>query len=227
MVKLEKYNLEAKKLKEVEVDPKQLKDDVHPQMVKDYIVAIRNNQRQWSANTKGRTEVNHSNKKPHRQKGTGKARQGTLAAPQYKGGGVVFGPKPKFDQFVKINKKERQAIIKFLISDKIKNGQCIVLSDTEMKEPKTKAMAKFLSACELNKRVLFIGEVEGPCASELASKGESISKRKHFNFQLSLRNLPKAEFTLIDSINGYQLIKANQLVFTEQGLKQFLEQNKS
>lgn len=224
MVKLAKYNLEAKKLKEVEVDPKQLKDDVHPQMVKDYIVAIRKNQRQWSANTKGRTEVNHSNKKPHRQKGTGKARQGTLAAPQYKGGGVVFGPKPKFDQFVKINKKERQAIIKSLISEKIKSGECIVLSSTDMKEPKTKAMAKFLTACELNKRVLFIGEVEGPSASELVSKGEELSKRKHFNFQLSLRNLPKAEFTLIDSINGYQLIKANQLVFTEQGLKQFLEQ---
>ena len=77
-------------------------------MIKDYIVALRANKRQWSANTKGRTEVNHSNKKPWRQKGTGNARQGTFAAPQFKGGGVVFGPKPKFDQHVRINRQERR-----------------------------------------------------------------------------------------------------------------------
>lgn len=226
MAKLLKYNLEAKKLKDVEVDDEKLVDHVHPQMVKDYIVAIRKNQRQWSANTKGRSEINHSNKKPHKQKGTGKARQGTLAAPQYKGGGVVFGPKPKFDQFVKINRKEKQAIIRSLISQKIKDNQCFVLSDTDMKEAKTKTAAKFVQKCVANQRVLFIGEVEGPTATELGSKGEALNKRKHFNFQLSLRNLPKTEFSLIDSVNGYQLIKAQQLVFTEKGLKQFLEQKK-
>jgi len=226
MVMLPKYNIESKKLKEVEVNSDSFEHNVHPQMLKDYIVAIRKNQRQWSASTKGRSEVNHSNKKPHRQKGTGKARQGTLAAPQYKGGGVVFGPKPKFDQFVKINRKERQAIIRSLILQKIEDNQCVVLSDTDMKEAKTQAMAKFVKTCTANRRVLFIGEVEGPTTNELESKNEKLSKRKHYNFQLSLRNLPKTEFSLLDSVNGYQLIKAQQLVFTEKCLKQFLEQNK-
>ena len=76
------------------------------QMIKDYIVALRANARQWSANTLGRSEVVHSTKKPHRQKGTGSARQGSLVSPQYRGGGIVFGPKPKFDQHVRINKKK-------------------------------------------------------------------------------------------------------------------------
>ncbi len=224
MIKLLKYNIDAKQLKEVEVSVEDLSKEVHPQAVKDYIVALNHNQRQWSAFTKGRSEVNHSKKKPHRQKGTGNARQGFLGAPQYKGGACVFGPRPKFDQGVKINKKERQAIIKHLISQKIKESQCIVLSDTEMKKPKTKLIADFLKKCTLGKRVLFVGEVERN--TEL-TEVKNVKERKHFNFQLSLRNLPKVEFSLIDSINGYQLMKATQLVFTETGLKQFLEQNKS
>lgn len=224
MTKLLKYNIEGKKLKEVELAEDQLDDQVHPQMLKDYIVAINKNQRQWSANTKGRSEVNHSNQKPHKQKGTGKARQGTLAAPQYKGGGVVFGPKPKFNQFVKINKKERQAIVRALISQKIKENHCLVISDTDMKEAKTKVMQKFLQSSGIKHRVLFIGEVDGPSANELTESNQPIQNRKHFNFQLSLRNIPKTEFSLIDSVNGYQIIKAKHLVFTEKGLKQFLEQ---
>ncbi|MCH9632341.1 MAG: 50S ribosomal protein L4 [Chlamydiae bacterium] len=223
MIKLLKYNLDAKKLKDVEVDEAKLASEVNCQMIKDYIVALRKNQRQWSANTKGRSEVNHSNKKPHRQKGTGKARQGTLAAPQYKGGGVVFGPKPKFDQFAKINRKEKQAIIKYLISQKIKQNECIILSDTDMKAPKTKALAKFMSECTEKPRRLIIGEKAEATAKSLLEKKEDLSNRKHYNFQLSIRNLERTEFSCLDSVNGYQLMIAQQLIITEAGLKQFLE----
>lgn len=218
MVKLLKYDLDAKKLQDVEVDETNLVSHVSTQMMKDYIVALSNNQRQWSAKTQGRSEVSHSNKKPHRQKGTGNARQGRLSSPQYKGGGVVFGPKPKFDQSVRINKKERQAVIKFLISRKIQEQQCIVLDDTEMKAPKTKVLVEFIEKCAASKKVLFIGE-----ASEQTDKS-NLTKRKHYNFQLSVRNLPKTEFSFLDSVNGYQLMNAQQLVITEAGLKQFLEQ---
>src|SRR6202140_3459890 len=112
MTTLKKYNLQGKVVGEVEIDEQLANAEANPQMIKDYIVAIRANARQWSANTKTRAEVNHSNKKPHAQKGTGKARQGYLGAPQYKGGGRVHAPRPKFDQHVRINKKERRAAIR-------------------------------------------------------------------------------------------------------------------
>ncbi len=226
MTKLLKYNLDGKKLADVEVDLTSLETDVHSQVIKDYIVALRKNQRQWSANTKGRTEVNHSNKKPHRQKGTGNARQGSLSAPQYKGGGVVFGPKPKFNQFVKINKKERQQVIKALLVEKIQGNHCLIVTDTDMEKPKTKTMTHFLKSCSLEKRVLFVGESSEVSIRELQLADQDLSKRKHFNLQLSIRNIPKIEFSFLENINGYQLLKAGHIVMTEAGLKQFLEQNK-
>ena len=125
MVKLKKYDIKGKHLGDVEVNEALVNAEANGQSIKDYIVALRANARQWSANTKGRSEVNHTTKKPHPQKGGGRARQGSLAAPQYKGGGRVFGPKPKFDQHVKINRKERQAAIRFLLSEKIKEIQDI------------------------------------------------------------------------------------------------------
>ena len=98
MPNLKKYNLAGQEVGEVTLEDSLTSANKNLQMIKDYLVAIRANARQWSANTKGRSEVNHTTKKPHPQKGTGNARQGSLAAPQYKGGGRVFGPKPKFDQ---------------------------------------------------------------------------------------------------------------------------------
>src|SRR5256885_151263 len=114
---LKKFSLDAKETGTVEVADALATAQVNSQLVKDYIVALRANARQWSANTKGRSEVNHSTKKPHAQKGGGRSRQGSLAAPQYKGGGRVFGPKPKFDQHVKINQKERRSAIRALIGE--------------------------------------------------------------------------------------------------------------
>lgn len=227
MGNLSQYNLDGKKLKDVSVDDAQLSSAASTQMIKDYIVALRKNQRQWSASTQGRSEVNHSNKKPHRQKGTGNARQGSLAAPQYKGGGVVFGPKPKFNQFVKINKKERQAVIKYLINEKIRLNECLVLDKTDMKAPQTKKVAQFLASCQVSQRVLVLAERPEITANQIKEKNQALTERKHYNFQLSLRNLPKTEFSFLDTVNGYQLLNAKKLIITEAGLKQFLEQSKS
>lgn len=97
MATLKKYDISGKEIGEVSIEDNVLEYKGNPQMIKDYLVAVRNNARQWSANTKGRKEVNRTGKKPHQQKGLGRARQGCFAAPQYRGGGIVFGPKPKFD----------------------------------------------------------------------------------------------------------------------------------
>jgi large subunit ribosomal protein L4 len=222
VVNLKKYSLEGKELGSVEVPDALAEAEANGQMVKDYIIALRANARQWSANTKGRSEVNHTTKKPHPQKGQGRARQGSLAAPQYKGGGRVFGPKPKFDQRVKINKKEKKAALRYLIASKLRNGQVIVIKDTAMKkEPKTKELASFLNGQGLSgKRVLFVGESQH---AEL-KKGEQIASSpidQHQNFIKSMRNIPKTQFALSTNVNGYDLALAHQLVVTEKALQEW------
>lgn len=226
VAQLKKYNLEGQEIGHVEVDDAFVNAEANGQMIKDYIVALRQNARQWSANTKGRSEVNHSTKKPHPQKGGGRARQGRLSSPQYKGGGRVFGPKPKFDQHVKINKKERQAAIRFLLGEKIRNNQLRIIESTTFKAPKTKAVASFLKNCEIKGRVLFLAE--GQYAEiEAGDEKQIISVKcdKHNNFIKSMRNIPKTDFSLAKNINGYDVIVAHEIVITEpalQELKQWL-----
>ncbi|HSX12261.1 MAG TPA: 50S ribosomal protein L4, partial [Rhabdochlamydiaceae bacterium] len=193
MALLKKYSLAGKEVGEIAVEDEQMDVSANLQMIKDYIVAIRANARQWSANTKGRSEVNHSKKKPHPQKGTGRARQGFLGAPQYKGGGRVFAPKPKFDQHVRINRKEKRLAIRHLIAEKIKENCVHVLQYKAFKAPKTKDAAKFLSHLNLNgKRVLFLYEND-----------ESVDYQ---NFLKSLQNIPKVNCLHVPNINGYELL---------------------
>ena len=223
MVSLKKYSLEGKEIGSVEFTEEFLDVDVSGQMIKDYIVALRANARQWSANTKGRSEVNHTTKKPHPQKGGGRARQGSLAAPQYKGGGRVFGPKPKFDQHVKINKKQRQLAIRFLIAEKLRSENVIIVETTELESPKTKSVVNFLDAQKLTgRRILFVGE--GQYAEvEIGDYVEQFSAptEQHQNFIRSMRNIPKTQFALASNVNGYDLVLANQIVITEKALQEW------
>lgn len=212
MATLKKYNLEGKEVGEVRVDDTLLEGSAHPQSIKDYIVAIRNNARQWSASTKVRKEINRTGRKPHPQKGQGRSRQGDLAAPQYKGGGIVFGPKPKFDIHVRINKKERRAAIRTLIVEKIKAGAVHVLQKGDLKAPKTKKMAHFFSHLQkVEKRVLVLGEG--------AREG---MQSPHMNLIKSLNNLPKKEYAVVPQVNGYELIRCQHLVVLDSALDEFL-----
>ena len=221
MASLKKYSLEGQEIGTIKVDEAFANAEANGQMIKDYIVALRANARQWSANTKTRSEVNHTTKKPHPQKGGGRARQGSLAAPQYKGGGRVFAPKPKFDQHVRINKKERQAAIRFLIGEKIRENRLHVIESTEIVEPKTRHIANFIRTCNFGKRILFLAEGE---YQEIGS-GENKQKinvacTKHEKFVRSMRNIPKAEFSLATNISGYDLLLANDLIVTEAALQE-------
>lgn len=221
MTTLTKYNLQGDKVGEVIINDDFTAAEINSQAIKDYIVAIRENKRQWSACTKGRSEVKHTTRKPHPQKGSGNARQGSLVAPQFRGGGIVFGPKPKFDQHVRINKKERRAAIRFLIGEKIRNGHLHLIDSTQMDAPKTKLMASFLEKNGLNKRVLFLGESE---FAEVQTEGKtariSVKCNKHENFQKSIRNLQKIEFSLAQNINGYDVMLAKDIFMTEEALKE-------
>ena len=212
MATLKKYDLTGNEVGLMHIDDSLLEVHAHPQSIKDYIVAIRNNARQWSASTKTRAEINRTGKKPHPQKGGGRSRQGDLAAPQYKGGGIVFGPRPKFDMHVRINKKERRAAIRALIAEKIK-GNCVhVLRQEYMDAPKTKKVAAFFRKTEIGtKRTLIVGEsmhVEGGI--------------DHRNFIKSLRNIEKKEYLPIPQMNGYELARCHDLVILESALNEFL-----
>lgn len=219
MTKLKKYNLTGKEIGQINVEERLTNSEANSQMVKDYIVALRANARQWSANTKTRAEVKHTTKKPHPQKGQGRARHGNLVGPQFRGGGRVFGPKPKFDQHVKINQKERKAAIRHLLSEKIKENQVWVIENTEMDAPKTKSLADFLKGLEIKGRVLFLGEA---AYQEVEADGKthrfSVSSTKHVHFIKSLRNLPKSDFMLASNISGYDLMVAKNIVVTESAL---------
>ncbi len=200
MATVKKYDLSGKAIGEENFEDKSLEILANPQMIKDYLVAIRKNARQWSANTKGRKEVSCTGRKPHRQKGTGRARQGYYGAPQFRGGGIVFGPKPKFDMHAKINQKEKQKTIRYFIAEKIKSQQLHILKDEKMKEPKTKTISDFLNKLKVSKkRILFLTEQD----------------KKDENFLKSMQNIPKTEFALVSNLNGYNLALCEEVIVLE------------
>jgi len=215
------YNLAGKEVGQVTIDDNLLNAEANSQMVKDYIVALRANARQWSASTKTRSEVKHTTKKPHPQKGQGRARQGSLVAPQYRGGGRVFGPKPKFDQHVRINQKERRAAIRSLLAEKLRENKVWLIDNTEMEAPKTKTIAGFLKKQEISGRILFLGETSYvDIETESKTQRVSVSNDKHDNFTKSVRNLPKTAFKLASNISGYDVMVAREIVMTESALNE-------
>lgn len=224
MATLKKYNLAGNEIGQVAIDDRFVDIEVSNQMVKDYIVALRANARQWSANTKTRAEVKHTTKKPHPQKGQGRARHGSLVGPQFRGGGRVFGPKPKFDQHVRINQKEKRAAIRFLIAEKLKENRVRLIDETKMDAPKTKTVNQFLKDLSILGRVLFLGETT---YVEVKTEGKtqrvSVSDQKHCNFVKSLRNLPKTEFSLASNISGYDVMIAKEIVMTESALNELYQ----
>jgi large subunit ribosomal protein L4 len=210
MATLKKFNLTGNEVGSIQIDDALLEGSAHSQSMKDYIVAIRNNARQWSAHTKRRSEVNHTGRKPHPQKGQGRSRQGDLAAPHYKGGAVVWGPRSK-DVHTRINKKERRAAIRFLIAEKIKNQRVRILQKVEMREPKTKIVVEFLEKLALkNARILLIGS---------ASEAQDPSR---VNLARSLQNIPKKEYLPLAQVNGYELARSQEIVILESAIEELI-----
>lgn len=212
MAALKKYNLAGQEIGQVAIEDEWLQSSANSQMIKDYIIAIRENARQWSAFTKTRAEVSHSGQKPHPQKGTGRARQGYLGAAQYKGGGRVHAPRPKFDQHVRINRKERRAAIRHLLVEKILDDKLHVLQCDTMAKPKTKSVAQFLKSRNMEgKSVLFLGS----CLAQAAEKSDSSS-----SFLLSIRNIPRSDYMMVTNVSGYDVLAHQNLVVMEGALDQ-------
>ena len=201
---MKKFDLSGKETGHVAISDEALAQDANTQMIKDYIVALRANSRQWSAHTKTRPEVSHSGQKPHPQKGTGRARQGYLGAAQYKGGGRVHGPRTKEAFHISINRKEKRAAIRHLLAEKIRGDQMLVLDSGVLKGPKTKKVANFLKGLELfGKKVLFLS---APSSKEKSSG----------HFIKSMRNIPNADFGLIENVSGYDVISHRYIIVMDE-----------
>ena len=199
MPKIEVYDINGKKVKEVELKNEVFGIEPNEAVVHSVLVNFLANQRQGTQSTKTRSEVSGGGKKPWRQKGTGRARQGSIRAPQWIKGGIALGPKPRSYKYT-VNKKERQLAIKSLLSSKVLENNLVVVDSLPLKEIKTKEMVKALSNLK----------VEGKALIMLPEKNENVQK--------SARNI-----TLVGTINVYDLLKYNKLVLTLDTVKKLEE----
>ena len=171
----------------------------------DAITLTRNAQRQGTAATKTRSEVSGGGRKPWRQKGTGRARQGSTRAPHWVGGGVVFGPQPR-DYDKKMNRKERRLALKSALAYKVINKELVVVDNFEVETTKTKDMKNILNIFEANNTVTLI------VVSELTD-----------NVILATRNLGNVILLAANEINTYDVISADKMIITEAAVKQIEE----
>ena len=164
------------------------------------VVSYLANQRQGTQSTLTRAEVSGGGKKPWRQKGTGRARQGSTRAPQWTGGGVVFAPVPR-DYSFKLNKKEKRAALKSALSDKVANGKLVVVDSLKFEEIKTKEFVKVMANLNVNDKALVV------------------LNDNDKNVVLSARNIPTVKTSLTNTINVYDVVNAKTLVLTQDAVK--------
>jgi len=198
------YSLEGKKVKEIELNEAIFGIEPNEAIVHSVLVNYLANQRQGTQNTKTRSEVPGGGRKPWRQKGTGRARQGSIRAPQWIKGGIALGPKPRSYKYT-VNKKERRLAIKSLLSSKVLENELVVVDSLEMKEIKTKEMVKVLNNLK----------VEGKTLMLLPEKNENVQK--------SARNIEGVKTTLVNTINVYDLLKYKNLIITLDTVKKLEE----
>jgi large subunit ribosomal protein L4 len=180
---------------ELEIRVPLVEDGRGTQAVHDVVVAYQAAQRSGTASTKKVGEVAGTNKKPWRQKGTGRARAGSFRSPLWRGGGVVFGPKPR-DFSKKVSRRTKQLALRKALSERLQAGDVLVVDDLKLESHKTKDFLGVLAALQLDGSTLVI-------VPSLDS-----------NLSLAARNVSRVEVTTSDSLNTYQVLRPNKLLFT-------------
>jgi large subunit ribosomal protein L4 len=178
-----------------------VEDGKGTQAVHDAVVAYQAAQRMGTACTKNVGEVAGTNKKPWRQKGTGRARAGSFQSPLWRGGGVVFGPKPR-DYTKKISRSTRQLALRKALSERLQAGDVVVVNELKLASPKTKEFLGVMSALGLSGSALFV--------SQATDK----------NLQLASRNVEKISLSTSDSLNTYEVLRSDKLIFTRAAFEQ-------
>ena len=195
MAKVSVYNIEGKEVGDIELNDAIFGVEVNEHLVHMAVVAQLANKRQGTQKAKTRSEVRGGGRKPWKQKGTGHARQGSIRAPQWKGGGVVFAPTPR-DYTINLNKKEKRLALKSALSSRVKENKFIVVDDFAMDEIKTKKMRQTLDNLKVSKALV------------VTSNGET-------NTVLSVRNLRGVKAASPNTINVYDILKYNTVVVSK------------
>ncbi len=202
MPKITVLNQEGKALHELELAIEVFGIEPNQQAIFDTVIMQRASLRQGTHDTKNKSEVRGGGRKPFRQKGTGRARTGSIRNPQWKGGGVAFGPTPR-SHSIRLNRKVRRLALKSVLSEKALANEIVVVDAFKVETPKTKEFLKIQNALSLTSKTLYIFSAE----------------ENWENSYLALRNLPNALFTTVEGINVYDLMNADKLVFTEAAVK--------
>ena len=206
MSKVEIVNLSGEKEKDMKLNDNIWGIEPNDAVLHNAIVLAMSNARQSSASTKTRSEVSGGGRKPWRQKGTGNARQGSIRATQWRGGGIVFGPTPNKNYKKKQNKKERRLAILSALSYKLKDNELIIVDAINFKTNKTKEMTNLLSNLKItNNKVLVV-------VDELTE-----------NICLAARNLANVKLVDVNAVNTFDVVSADKMLITETALNKLEE----
>ena len=195
MASVSVYNMEGKEVGTIELNDAVFGVKVNEHLVHMAVVQQLANKRQGTQKAKTRSEVSGGGRKPWRQKGTGHARQGSIRAPQWTGGGVVFAPTPRSYSF-KMNKKEKRAALKSALTSRVQDNKLIVVEDLKLDEVKTKKFAEVLKNLKVQKALVVLNE-------------------KDDNVVMSARNIPAVKTALTNTINVYDILKYDTVVVTK------------
>lgn len=204
MAKIDVINLKGEKTSDLKLNDSIWKIETNDIVLKKAIDLQLASLRQGTHKTKTRGEVSGGGRKPYRQKGTGNARQGTIRAPHYRGGGVVFGVTPKSYTF-KMNKKERGLAIRSALTDKVNNKELVVVDSLNIDSVKTKDIKKLMADLKLAGKVLFVTENDAE------------------NLYLATRNLGYALVLMANELNVYDIVNADTMV-VEEGAVKYIEE---
>ncbi len=194
-------NKSGEVVKEIELNDAIFNVEYNQQCVFDAIMVARSNSRQATAKTKKRDEVSGGGKKPFRQKGTGRARQGSSREPQMVGGGVVFGPTGIQNFKIKQNRKAARLALKSVLTEKVNDKNLVVVDEFNFQAPKTKDFVKVLDAVKAGEKILFVATEEDEATI------------------LSARNLPYVKIVYPQGVNVYDIVNVDTLLVSEAALK--------
>jgi len=204
MPKVALYNVSGSQVGEVELNEAVFGIEPNTHVLHSAVLLQRASLRRGTHKVKGRSEVRGGGRKPWKQKGTGRARQGSIRSPQWKGGGVVFGPTPRSYTF-KLPKKVRRLAIKSALSSKVIDNAIIVLDQLTLNTPKTKEFANILSNLKIGRKALIVA----PSYDD--------------NVALSARNIPGVKFVAADGINVLDVMSYDQLIITKEAVQKVEE----
>lgn len=206
-MELKVFNIEGKQVSTMKVDETVFGADYNEALIHQVVVAQLANKRQGTKSTLTRAEVRGGGAKPYRQKGTGRARQGSIRAPQWKKGGVVFAPKPR-DYSKKLNKKMKMNAMKSALSEKVRQNQFIVLDDIKLEQAKTKLMAAILKKLDITAKTLLV----------IKGEDETIER--------AARNIKGVTISKANLLNVYELVRNGKCIITKDAVKELEEVSK-